>query len=68
MDKEHVKGALDNLKGKTKEIAGHVTGNPTLEAEGEADQVEGNLHNAAGDAKDAAREAVDHLKGATNKY
>jgi hypothetical protein len=34
MDKEHVKGATDNAVGKTKEVAGHVTGNKKLETEG----------------------------------
>ena len=68
MDKEHVKGAMDNLVGNTKEAAGRVTGNPNLEAEGKADQIKGALHNAAGDAKDAGREAIDRLKGATDKY
>lgn len=68
MDKEHVKGALDNVIGKTKEVAGHVTDNPDLEAEGKADQVKGALRNAAGDAKDAGREAIDRLKDASDKY
>jgi uncharacterized protein YjbJ (UPF0337 family) len=30
MDKEHVKGAADKIAGKTKEVAGHVTGNNDL--------------------------------------
>jgi hypothetical protein len=32
--KEHVKGAADKAVGKTKEAAGHVTGNKKLETEG----------------------------------
>jgi hypothetical protein len=31
MDKEHVKGAADKVAGKTKEVAGHATGNKKLE-------------------------------------
>jgi uncharacterized protein YjbJ (UPF0337 family) len=62
MDKEHVKGAADTVVGKTKEIAGHVTGNKKLEAEGKIDQVKGALHNAVGDAKDAGKSAIDSIK------
>jgi uncharacterized protein YjbJ (UPF0337 family) len=55
MNEEHVKGATDNVAGKTKEMAGHVTGSKNLETEGKVDQVKGAVHNAVGDAKDAAK-------------
>jgi len=66
MDKEHVKGAADKVAGKTKEVVGHVTGNK-LETEGKVDQVKGAIHNAAGDAKDAGKEAIDSVKNAPSK-
>ena len=66
MDKEHVKGAIGNLVGKTKEVAGRATGNTGLEAEGKVDQLKGALHNAAGNAKDAGREVVDSLRRKVN--
>lgn len=53
MDKEHVKGAIDNTVGKTKEAAGHAVGSKKLETEGKVDQVKGAAHKAAGDVKDA---------------
>jgi uncharacterized protein YjbJ (UPF0337 family) len=59
MDKEHVKGAADTVAGNTKEVVGHVTGNKKLETEGKVDQVKGAIHNAVGDAKDAAKKALD---------
>jgi uncharacterized protein YjbJ (UPF0337 family) len=62
MDEEHVKGATDKVVGKTKEVAGHVTGNKRLETEGKIDQVKGAIHNAAGDAKDAGKAAINTLK------
>jgi uncharacterized protein YjbJ (UPF0337 family) len=34
MDKEHVKGAADKVKGAVKDAAGAVTGNEKLQAEG----------------------------------
>jgi uncharacterized protein YjbJ (UPF0337 family) len=67
MNKEHVKGAIDNIEGKTKEVAGHVIGNKKLEVEGKLDQAKGAVHNVAGDAKDAGREAVDRLNRSTDK-
>ena len=68
MDKEHVKGAIDNVVGKTKEVAGHVTGNKKLETEGKIDQVKGAVHNAAGDAKDAGKQAIEAVKNGPSKY
>jgi uncharacterized protein YjbJ (UPF0337 family) len=68
MDKEHVRGATDNVVGKTKEAAGRVTGNKKLESAGKADQVKGAVHNAAGDAKDAGKEAIEAVRNAPSKH
>jgi uncharacterized protein YjbJ (UPF0337 family) len=67
MDKEHVKGAADTVVGKTKEAAGHATGNKKLETEGKVDQARGAVHHAAGDAKDAGREAIEAVRNAPSK-
>ena len=67
MDKEHVKGAADKVVGKTKEVAGHVTGDKNLETEGKIDQVKGAIHKKVGDAKDAGEEAVDAVRNAPSK-
>jgi uncharacterized protein YjbJ (UPF0337 family) len=67
MDKEHVKGAADKVVGKTKEATGHAVGNRKLEAEGKVDQVKGAVHQAAGDAKDAGKEAIDSVRNAPSK-
>jgi uncharacterized protein YjbJ (UPF0337 family) len=55
MDREHVKGAADKAKGIIKEIAGKITGDKELQSEGKLDQAKGDVHNAVGDVKDAAR-------------
>jgi uncharacterized protein YjbJ (UPF0337 family) len=55
MDKEHVKGVADDIKGKTKESVGHVFGDKKLEAEGKVDQVKGQAHKTLGDIKDASK-------------
>jgi uncharacterized protein YjbJ (UPF0337 family) len=57
MDKEHVKGAADKVKGAVEEAAGKLTGDAKLQAEGKFDKAKGAVHNAVGDAKDALKDA-----------
>jgi uncharacterized protein YjbJ (UPF0337 family) len=58
MDREHVKGAADKVKGAIKDTAAKVTGDKKLQAEGKLDKAKGAAHNVAGDVKDAARDAA----------
>lgn len=58
MDKDRIKGAADQAKGKIKEGAGKVTGDTKTEAEGKADQAKGKFENAVGGAKDKLREST----------
>jgi uncharacterized protein YjbJ (UPF0337 family) len=60
MNREHVKGAADKMKGAVKEAEGKLIGDKKLQTEGKIDKVKGTAHNAVGDAKDA-------LKAARNK-
>ena len=55
MDKDRVKGSLEQAKGKVKEVAGKATGDAKLEGEGKADQVAGKVRNTVGGIKDALR-------------
>ena len=55
MDKDRVKGSLEQAKGKVKEVAGKVTGDSKLEGEGKADQVAGKVRNTVGVIKDTLR-------------
>jgi uncharacterized protein YjbJ (UPF0337 family) len=57
MDREHVKGAADKVKGAVKDAAGKVTGDKKLQTEGKMDKAKGAAHNVAGDVKDAVRKA-----------
>ena len=59
MDREHVKGAADKVKGAVKDTAGKMTGDKKLQAEGKIDKAKGEAHKVAGDVKDAARQATD---------
>ena len=67
MDKEHVKGAADKVVGKSKEVAGRVTGDKRPEAEGKADQVKGTIRKAVGDAEDSGKDAVDSVRNARSR-
>lgn len=57
MDREHVKGAADKVKGTIKDAAGKLTDDKKLQSEGKFDKAKGSAHNVAGDVKDAVREA-----------
>jgi uncharacterized protein YjbJ (UPF0337 family) len=59
MDREHVKGAADKVKGAMKDTAGKVMGDKKLQAEGKFDKAKGAAHKVAGDVKDAARRAKE---------
>jgi uncharacterized protein YjbJ (UPF0337 family) len=48
--------AGDKVKGKGKEAVGKAVGNERLEAEGKADQFEGDVRQAGEKAKDAAKD------------
>jgi uncharacterized protein YjbJ (UPF0337 family) len=56
MDREHVKGAADKVKGAIKDTAGKLTGDKKLQAEGKLDKAKGAAHNFAGHVKEAARD------------
>jgi uncharacterized protein YjbJ (UPF0337 family) len=60
MDREHVKGAADKVKGAIKDTVGKMTGDKKLQAEGKIDKAKGAAHNVAGDVKDAVRNATDN--------
>jgi uncharacterized protein YjbJ (UPF0337 family) len=58
VDREHVKGAADKVKGAIKDTAGKVMNDKELQAEGKFDKAKGAAHDAAGDVKDAFRNAT----------
>ena len=55
MDKDRSEGLVEKIKGTAKEVAGKVTGDAKLEAEGKAQKLGGSVQNAVGGAKDALR-------------
>ncbi len=55
MNKNQLKGTLDEVVGTVKREAGKLTNDTPLQVEGIAQQVKGKIENAWGNAKDAAR-------------
>lgn len=57
MNKDRIKGTIDEVTGSAKRKAGELTGNTQLEVEGMAQQVKGKVENAWGKAKDVVQNA-----------
>lgn len=62
MDKDRIKGAAEDMKGRVKRQVGEWTGDDKAQAEGTADQIKGKAQNAMGKVKDAVRDAADETK------
>jgi uncharacterized protein YjbJ (UPF0337 family) len=57
MEKEHITGKVDELKGKAKQAVGEAADDPGLQGEGVVDQAKGKVKQAYGDAKDAIKKS-----------
>lgn len=57
MDKDRVKGMVDQGKGSVKETTGKAMGDKKLESEGKVDRAEGKVRNAVGGMKDEIRQS-----------
>jgi uncharacterized protein YjbJ (UPF0337 family) len=62
MDKDKVKGTVDDAAGRAKRQVGEWTGDTQTQVDGVAQQVKGKVEKAWGNVKDAARDANDHAK------
>jgi uncharacterized protein YjbJ (UPF0337 family) len=56
MDKDRVKGTVDDTVGRAKRQVGEWTGDTRTQAEGAAQQVKGKAEKAWGNVKDAVRD------------
>jgi uncharacterized protein YjbJ (UPF0337 family) len=48
---DEVEGELHGVKGKVKEVAGRITNDPDLEADGDAEQIAGKIQKKVGQVK-----------------
>ena len=59
MNRDQVKGTIDEVAGGAKRKAGALTGNTKLEVEGMVQHAMGKVENAWGKTKNAVRDAVE---------
>jgi uncharacterized protein YjbJ (UPF0337 family) len=60
---DKVEGTIEEVLGRAKQKTGEMTGDTRLQFEGVAQHVKGEVVNAWGEAKDAAREANEEGAG-----
>jgi len=58
MNKDQVKGRVEQAKGGVKEATGKALDDRDLEARGKADQAAGKVQGTYGDAKEKAKDVV----------
>jgi len=58
MDKDKVKGTIDDTVGRAKRQIGEWTNDPKLQVEGTAQQIKGKVEKISGNVKDAVRDAT----------
>jgi uncharacterized protein YjbJ (UPF0337 family) len=63
MDKDELKGTLDDAKGRIKRQAGEWTGDEELQSEGTLDQAKGKIEKGVGKVKEAGRDLADKVRG-----
>ena len=59
MNKDQVKGRIEEATGKVKEVAGKVTGDKDLEQEGKVQNIGGKVQAGYGDLKEDIKTAVE---------
>jgi uncharacterized protein YjbJ (UPF0337 family) len=62
VDKDRIKGKMNEVKGRMERQVGEWTGDEESEAKGAMDQVKGKAQNAFGKMKDAGRDAADKFR------
>ena len=59
MNRDRVKGAVDQVVGSTKRNIGEITGNTRVEIKGAGQQFKGKVETAVGKVKDAVHHAAN---------
>ncbi len=61
MNKDQVKGRVEQAKGSIKETTGKAVGNKNLQAEGTLGKAAGKAQAGYGDAKEKVKGAIDKM-------
>ena len=59
MNKDQIKGRVEQAKGSVKETTGKAIGNPNLRDQGTVDKAAGKAQATYGDAKEKVKSAID---------
>ncbi len=65
-NQDKLNGNVNGVVGKAKEIAGELTSNPNLKAEGQSQQLKGDVQKAAGSAKSVLKKVGDKIAHAAD--
>ena len=66
LKKNEIKGKARQIKGRVKEKAGEITGDPELQDEGTAERIEGKIQQKVGQAQAGAEKALKKVKSAVS--
>jgi uncharacterized protein YjbJ (UPF0337 family) len=61
MNKDQVKGRVEEAKGSVKETTGKAVGNDRLQSQGAVDKAVGKAQANYGDAKEKVKDAIDKI-------
>ncbi|MFN5349199.1 MAG: CsbD family protein [Polaromonas sp.] len=61
MNKDQIKGRIEQAKGNVKETSGKIVGNDRLKNEGAAEQIKGKVQAGYGDAKQNAKDKAHNI-------
>jgi uncharacterized protein YjbJ (UPF0337 family) len=67
MDKDRVKGKMEDVKGRIKRQVGEWTGDEETQAEGTNQQAKGKIQNAWGKVKDTGRDVLNRSTKSSGK-
>jgi len=67
MNKDQVKGRVEQAKGAVKSATGKAVGNRNLQAEGEVDKLGGKAQATYGDVKEDAKDAAKDVANDVQK-
>ncbi|MFL6439236.1 MAG: CsbD family protein [Terriglobales bacterium] len=67
MDKDRLKGKLDEVAGRAKRQVGEWTGDGQAQGEGTMEEIKGRAENAWGKVKDGARSLKKDAEGNANR-
>jgi uncharacterized protein YjbJ (UPF0337 family) len=62
VDKNRIKGKMDEIAGRAKRQAGEWTGDTQAQGEGTVDEIKGRAENAWGKVKDSARNVKKNME------